>query len=91
MAAKRPSLTVVRKEPSEEYPALIYEIWCARLSSEILGPIEDASIWNALLQASYGWKEIYKAPSKEVKCLRQSAMAFAALDEGHYSCWAELQ
>jgi len=50
MTAKRPSLNVVRKEPSEEYPALIYEIWCVGLSSKFLSPIEDDNLqWHSLL------------------------------------------
>jgi hypothetical protein len=91
LAAKTPSLKVVRREPSESYDAVAYEIWCAGLSSDILGPIEheEEGIWDGLLQASYGWRDLYKASSKEATFLRQSMMPGAANGDGHFSCWAK--
>jgi hypothetical protein len=38
LAAKMPSLKVVRREPSESYDAVAYGIWYAGPSSDILGP-----------------------------------------------------
>jgi len=90
LAARTPSLNVVRHNPTKEYPAVIYEIWCAGISPDILGPIEQqqVGIWDSLLQASYGWKELYKATSEVTADLRKSATPGAARDVGHYSRWA---
>jgi hypothetical protein len=90
LAASDPSLNVVRHPPTKNYPAVVYEIWCAGLSPDILGPIipQETGIWDSLLQASYGWKELYKTTSKVSATLRQSASPGAARGAGHYSCWA---
>jgi len=88
LAAKRSSLNVVRKG---QYPAVTYEIWCAGLSPSILEPIkmQEKGIWESLLQASYGWKELYKAPSDVAGVLRQAETPGAARDVGHYCCWSK--
>jgi len=72
LAASTPSLNVVCHVPTNEYPAVIYEIWCAGISPGILGPIEQEQmdIWDSLLQASYGWQEIYKTPLEVTADLR---------------------
>jgi hypothetical protein len=90
LAARIPSLNVVRRAPTKDYPAVVYEIWCAGLSPDILGPIipQETGIWDSLLQASYGWKELYKTPSDVTATLRQSATPGAARNAGHYSRWA---
>ncbi|KIL67286.1 hypothetical protein M378DRAFT_9526 [Amanita muscaria Koide BX008] len=89
LAAKTPSLHVNRHDPSPNYDAVIYDIWSAGLSSEFLSPIDSrTTIWDALLQASYGWKEIYKAPTKVEKEIRSSMNPGAADDDGHWSHWA---
>ena len=91
LAARIASLNVVRHSPTKEYPAVVYEIWCAGISPDILGPVEQqhAGIWDALLQASYGWKELYNAPSEVTADLRRSATPGAARDAGHYVRWAK--
>ena len=91
LAARTPSLNVVRHDPTKEYPAVVYEIWCAGISPDILGPIEqqEVGIWDSLLQASYGWKELYKTTSEVTANLRKSATPGAARDAGHYSRWAK--
>jgi len=91
LAAKKPRLDVVRYEPTEDYDAIVYEIWCAGLSPDILGPISDqqASLWDALLNASYGWRELYKGLSVTKKELRRSANPGSALDNGHWKQWAD--
>ncbi|KAK2461413.1 hypothetical protein APHAL10511_005876 [Amanita phalloides] len=91
LAAKAPSLHVVRHDQSEGYHNVIYEIWCAGISPDILGAIEQqkVDIWKSLLQASYGWQELYKATPGEAADLRRSATPGAAADIGHYSCWVE--
>jgi hypothetical protein len=90
LASRTPSLNVVRHSPMTEYPAVIYEIWCAGISPDILGPIEQqqAGVWDSLLQASYGWKELYKTTSEVTADLRRSATPGAARDVGHHSRWA---
>ncbi|EDR09449.1 uncharacterized protein LACBIDRAFT_326243 [Laccaria bicolor S238N-H82] len=88
LAAKKPSLKVVRKNASASYQAIIYEIWCAGLSPEVLHPVKEKGVWEALLQASYGWKALYATPSDVAKKLRQSATPGATQEDGHYSCWA---
>ncbi|KAF8223321.1 hypothetical protein L208DRAFT_1317347, partial [Tricholoma matsutake] len=90
LASRTPSLNVVRHSPTREYPAVIYEIWCAGISPDILGPIEQqqAGVWDSLLQASYGWEELYKTTSEVTADLRRSATPGAARDVGHYSRWA---
>jgi hypothetical protein len=92
LAAKEPSLKVVRHDPTKDYPAVVYEIWCAGISPDILGPIDrpEVGIWQALLQASYVWKELYKTTSEVTANLRRSAAPGAARDAGHYSRWATL-
>lgn len=91
LAAKTPYLNVVRHGPTEGYNAITYEIWCAGISPDILCPVhvQDVGIWDALLQASYGWKDLYKAKSKVLRDLRGSAAPGAALDDGHWAQWAD--
>ncbi|KAF8345733.1 hypothetical protein F5887DRAFT_154644 [Amanita rubescens] len=89
LAAKTPSLHVTRHAPSPTYGAVIYDIWCAGLSSDFLKPIgARADVWDGLLQASYGWKEIYKTATNVTKNLRRSQNPGAADDDGHWSRWA---
>jgi hypothetical protein len=75
---------VVRHDPTTSYNAVVYEIWCAGLSANVLCPIDTQQVttWDALLQASYGWKELYKGSSKMIADLRRSALPGAALDSG---------
>jgi hypothetical protein len=55
LAAKKPSLHVRRRLPSSDYNAIVYEIWCAGISSETFNAVETSqeTIWSALLEASY--------------------------------------
>lgn len=91
LAAKKPYLNVVRHEATEDYNAITYDIWCAGISPDILGPVreQDAGLWDALLQASYGWKDLYGAGSKKQGDLRRSATPGAALDPAHWDHWAD--
>jgi len=91
LAAKTPYLNVVRHGPTKDYSAITYEIWCAGISPGILGPVQDqdVGIWDALLEASYGWKDVYKTKSKVLGDLRRSAAPGAALDDGHFARWAD--
>jgi hypothetical protein len=90
LAARVPSLNVVRHNPTNSYNAVVYEIWCAGISPNVFSPIvtQEVGIWDSLLQASYGWKDLYKGTSAVTADLRRSAAPGAALLSGHYSCWA---
>jgi hypothetical protein len=91
LAAKTASLHVTRCDPSPEYDAVVYEIWISGLSSNLLAPIKDdqTNIWEGLLQASYGWKDIYKAETDVARDLRRSMNPGAANDDAHWSHWTE--
>jgi hypothetical protein len=92
LAARKPYLSVVRRDRTTSYSAVIYEIWCAGMSPGILPPIEETQrgIWESLLQASNGWKELYKDTSEVTGNLRRSETPGAALDNSHFSRWATL-
>jgi hypothetical protein len=91
LAARTPGLTVVRHPPSSTYDAITYDIWCAGLSHDILGPVDKlySHVWDALLQASYGWKELYKGSADKTGDLRRSMNPGAAMDAGHWSRWTQ--
>ncbi|KAF8323573.1 hypothetical protein F5887DRAFT_1208074 [Amanita rubescens] len=93
LAAQTPSLHVTRHDPSPAYNAVVYDIWSAGLSSDFLGPIDPQTtdIWDGLLQASYGWKDIYKVATNVEKELRRSMNPGAANDGGHWSRWAAVR
>jgi len=89
LAARTPSLTVVKCPPSINYNAVVYEIWCAGISPEILNAVEpsQANTWTALLQASfYGWKDIYAGKGLH-KVLRTTMNPGAATETGHWDRW----
>jgi hypothetical protein len=91
LAARTPSITVDRHPPSTTgYNAVVYDIWCAGLSPDILKAVEptQATIWDALLQASYGWRSIYEGPGVD-KDLRRSMNPGAASDIGHWNRWTK--
>ena len=90
LAAETACLKVVRNKPTAAYNAITYDIWCAGISSEVLTPIDSpyAHVWDALLQASYSWRELYKADTEVERNLRRSMNPGAASDEGHWSRWA---
>jgi len=72
------------------YNHIIYDIWCAGLSSTVLNPITKETIdtWHGLLQASYSWQQLYKAGTNEEKDLWRSMNLGAADNNGHWSHWA---
>ena len=89
LAAKTEKILVNRRDPSSEYGAVVYEIWISGLSHLLLAPIKEDQtyIWKGLLQASYGWKDIYNAETMEAKDLRRSMNPGAANDPAHWSKW----
>lgn len=90
LAARTPCLTVVRRPPSVDYNAVVYEIWCAGISPDIFNAVEpsQANTWAALLQASYGWKTIYRGDGVDQE-LRMSMNPGAATEFGHWRRWAK--
>ncbi|KAF8240637.1 hypothetical protein L208DRAFT_511167 [Tricholoma matsutake] len=89
LAAKTPSLHVSRHASLPTYNAVVYDIWSAGLSSHFLNPIDpQTDIWDGLLQASYGWKDIYKAATDVERELRRSMNPGAADDGRHWTRWA---
>jgi hypothetical protein len=90
LAARRPKLVVTRHPPSTAYKAVIYDIWCAGLAPEILCPIKgmQAELWDRLLEASHGWKMIYKMDLARQQLL-QSMNPATASDIGHWCRFAD--
>jgi hypothetical protein len=91
LVAKTSRLIVTRHDPvtDEDYKAVTYDIWCAGLSPKVFSPIDKtyAHVWDALLQASYSWQELYKADTEAEQNLRRSMNPGAASDKGHWSRW----
>ncbi|KAH7890673.1 hypothetical protein F5I97DRAFT_1826747 [Phlebopus sp. FC_14] len=72
----------------EEHSYLAYDFWVAGISPTILQPIKGKqNTWDALLQASYGWQEVYKARSRLQTKLRKFANPGVATGEEHWENW----
>ncbi|KDR72947.1 hypothetical protein GALMADRAFT_228637 [Galerina marginata CBS 339.88] len=91
LAAERPSLHVTRHEPSIDYGAVKYDIWIAGLSPDHLKPIDlqKADVWEAILQASYGWTDVYKAETLKQEKLRRAMNPGTTADSNHWCLWAK--
>jgi hypothetical protein len=89
LASPTPALVVTKHNPSFSYNAVVYDIWCAGISPKVLNikPLE-ADTWEALVQASYGWKDLYKTETVLERNLRKSMNPGAAYDDGHWSRWS---
>jgi hypothetical protein len=72
-------------EASKNSEFTSYDFWCAGLSEKHLGPItkDEESTWDALRQASRGWKDIYKAEAPRA-ALRRAACAGSATHPDHW-------
>jgi hypothetical protein len=92
LASKTPCLT--RVECSQDG---FCDFWVGGISPTVFSPVDDhdASIWMALLQATYDWEDIYKKNPDETKAgqveegLRRSMNPGAAEDERHWGNWAD--
>ena len=75
--------------PAHQIRYTSYDIWIAGLSSDILGPIlpQENQVWEALLQASYGWEEPFRGISEQAANLRRSMDAGSAVHPAHWSQW----
>lgn len=85
LATKKPCLKVTRHSPSSSYGAIVYDIWCAGPSHEVLNPIQHLG----LLRASYRWQQLYTAKTSTERDLRRSMNPGAADASGHCSYWAD--
>ncbi|KZT12589.1 uncharacterized protein LAESUDRAFT_689269 [Laetiporus sulphureus 93-53] len=91
LASAKPALSIRRTEITQGGARFrAYDIWCAGLSPAQLKPITDvqSDVWDALLQASYGWKDrLYKGLSTTLESLRRSQDAGAAADNRNFRNW----
>ncbi|KAI9569482.1 hypothetical protein HD554DRAFT_2313539 [Boletus coccyginus] len=99
LAAKRSCLTVVNMPC---LPSDTFNFWIAGLSSGILRPIraEGDAVWKGLLDASYGWKEIYIEHGRRVKekenrekltNIRRSMYPGGATADAHWRSWCDME
>jgi hypothetical protein len=93
-AAKTPSLQLVRVQtiPAPGQPDYVtYDIWCSGLSPDILAPVsaQKVDVWDALLQASYGWDKLYQMGDKTAQNIRRSMNPGAASQDAHWKQWYE--
>ncbi|KIL67871.1 hypothetical protein M378DRAFT_9131 [Amanita muscaria Koide BX008] len=89
LASATPLVHVNRSEPSNEYNNIIYDIWIAGITPNVLRPIDPnlQDTWKALLQASYGWKNLFQATGY-AKRMRMSTDAASAQGDGHWDSWS---
>ena len=91
LATPKSELRVVKHPPSDDYKAIVYEIWSGGLLSHHLAPVKvgQDEVWKSLLQASYEWQNIYRTPTNIQTKLRQSMNPSASSDPGHWCRWVE--
>ena len=74
-------------------PPHAFNFWIAGLSSNILRPIQDEGegLWEGLLDASYGWEEVYAEHGEEdcekMTNIRRSMYPGGATDNAHWRSW----
>ena len=95
LAAKKPCLTRVPCQPDGFRSC---DFWVGSISPTVFSPVgdQDASIWMALLQATYGWEDIYKKnadgrANDMEEGLRRSMNLGMASDERHWENWADFR
>ena len=74
------------------------DLWVGGISPTVFTPVGDgdADSWMALLQASYGWEDVYKNNSdgkadKMEEGLRRSLNPGTAKDKHHWENWADFK
>ena len=92
LASKTPCLKLV---PRKNCDSKGCDLWVGGISPTIFPPVgdHDASIWEALLQATYGWEDMYKKnfdgrTDNMEEGLRRSMNPGTAEDERHWN-WAD--
>ncbi|KAH7909760.1 hypothetical protein BJ138DRAFT_1154518 [Hygrophoropsis aurantiaca] len=91
LAAKKPSIQVVRVTEGAADAFTTYDIWCAGLSPDIFFPINflQTEVWASLLEATYGWRDIYKPDGPVQPDLIRSSNPGVAKDAGHWSWYLD--
>jgi hypothetical protein len=89
LAADTPGVHVVKVQCTTNGKGksyITYDIWCSSLSPDNLLPVaaDKADVWQALLQRSHGWQDVYSG-DRVPKRLRRSMNPGAALDGDHWS------
>ncbi|KAF8714726.1 hypothetical protein AX14_012689 [Amanita brunnescens Koide BX004] len=90
LASKTPCLTRVT---CQQVGSKSCDFWVAGISPTVFSPVgRDASIWTALLQATYGWEDVYKMnpdgkANKTEEYLRRSMNPGTAKDKHHWENW----
>ena len=68
-----------------------YDFWVSGLSPKVLFPVrKDASAWNSILQASYGWDRIYFDTLKLRAAHRKSMNPGVETDGEFWKNWCKL-
>jgi len=95
LASKTPCLKRVTTCRQDGFQSC--DIWVGGISPTVFSPVgdQDASIWAALLQATYGWEDVYKKnpegrADKEEEYLRRSMNPGTAEDIHHWN-WADFE
>lgn len=92
LAATKPSCTVNQVAASpRRYNTIVCEVWCAGIMSNKLKAVEllQEPLWHALLQASHGWKTMFKGEIVDQE-LRRTIDLGAAADNHHWNRWANI-
>ncbi|KAJ2932244.1 hypothetical protein H1R20_g4869, partial [Candolleomyces eurysporus] len=90
LAAKRPSISIVPSGKSKSGNSFTtFDIWVAGLSPDVFGVMthQSQSVWEALLQASHGWKDIYQDVSPREKKLTTRMNPGVAEDTAFWDYW----
>ena len=94
LASKTPCLTRITCQQDSVKSC---DFWVGGISPTVFSPVgdQDARIWAELLQATYGWEDIYKKnpegrADKGEEGLRRSMNPGAGEDEHHWN-WADFE
>ncbi|KAI9464318.1 hypothetical protein HD554DRAFT_2315894 [Boletus coccyginus] len=99
LAAKHDCLVVV---DTPKLPPDTFNFWIAGLSSKILHPVgvEGDAVWKGLLDASYGWQEVYLEHGRSAKerenreklmNIRRSMYPGGAMAGAHWRSWCDME
>ncbi|KAJ2927459.1 hypothetical protein H1R20_g9635, partial [Candolleomyces eurysporus] len=90
LAAKEPSIEIVTTGESKSGKKFTtYDIWVAGLGPEIFGVMTDKGVWEALLQASYGWRDMYKGVDAEEAIISKQMTPGLAEDDPFWDLWVD--
>ncbi|RXW15099.1 hypothetical protein EST38_g10747, partial [Candolleomyces aberdarensis] len=90
LAAKERSIEIVTTGESKSGQKFTtYDIWVAGLGPEIFGVMTDKGVWEALLQASYGWRDMYKGVDAEEATISKQMTPGLAEDDPFWDLWVD--